>query len=131
MLLGIYEFSERDGQPDCRADHRRWGRRIAHAREAALAAMQADGGTPIGNAMIAAKRALDATGPHAPPPARRHRRREHRRASSPSDVAAAIGRRPEAERPSIYFVAFDIEASRFDGVRDAGGLVLAAANARS
>jgi hypothetical protein len=41
-----------------------------------------------------------------------------------------MGRRPEAERPSIYFVAFDIDEDRFSGVRDAGGLVLAAADAR-
>ena len=45
-------------------------------------------------------------------------------------ASAYIARRPEAERPSIYFVAFDIEASRFSAVRDAGGLVLAAANAK-
>ena len=50
-------------------------------------------------------------------------------ASTPDRVAVAIGKRPDAERPSIYFVAFDIDASRFSGVRDAGGLVLSAANA--
>ena len=48
---------------------------------------------------------------------------------APDRVAVAIGKRPDAERPSIYFVAFDVEASRFSGVRDAGGLVLSAANA--
>jgi hypothetical protein len=41
----------------------------------------------------------------------------------------ALARRPEQERPSVYFVAFDIAASRFDAVREAGGLVLGAANA--
>ena len=30
---------------------------------------------------------------------------------------------------ALLFVAFDIEARRFNGVRDAGGLVLSAANA--
>ena len=40
-------------------------------------------------------------------------------------------RRPGAERPSLYFVAFDIDATRFNGVRNAGGLVLEAANARA
>jgi hypothetical protein len=44
-------------------------------------------------------------------------------------VMTALGKRPEAERPSVYFVAFDIAASRFDGVREGGGLVLEAANA--
>ena len=48
----------------------------------------------------------------------------------PEDVAAAIAKRPDAEKPSIYFVAFDIEARRFNGVRDAGGLVLPASNAK-
>jgi hypothetical protein len=47
----------------------------------------------------------------------------------PQDVVTAIMRRPEMDRPSVYFVAFDISASRFDTVRDAGGLVLAAADA--
>jgi hypothetical protein len=49
---------------------------------------------------------------------------------APDRVAAAIARRPDAERPSIYFVAFDIDARRFNDVRDAGALVLGAANAR-
>ena len=43
---------------------------------------------------------------------------------------AALSRRPPEERPSVYFVAFDIAANRFDSVRDAGGLVLAAGNER-
>jgi hypothetical protein len=44
-------------------------------------------------------------------------------------VTAAIGRRPEAERPSIYLVAFDIDAGQFNRVRDAGALVMEAGNA--
>jgi hypothetical protein len=44
-------------------------------------------------------------------------------------VAVGIGKRPDAERPAIYFVAFDVDANRFSGVRDAGGVVLSAANA--
>ena len=50
-------------------------------------------------------------------------------ASRPRPSPRAIGKRPDAERPSIYFVAFDVEANRFARVRDAGGLVLSAANA--
>jgi hypothetical protein len=56
---------------------------------------------------------------------------ENTNGPGPEEVAAAIARRPAAERPSIYFVAFDIAASRFDSVRNAGGLVLEAANARA
>jgi Mg-chelatase subunit ChlD len=128
VQLGVYEFSERPGEPDCRPvvpmgppDRVRAGNAIGQLR--------ADGGTPIGNAMIAAKRELDATGL-----ARRHllvvTDGENTDGHEPERVAAAIGRRPEAERPSIYFVAFDIDARRFDDVREAGGLVLGAANAK-
>ena len=127
MLLGVYEFSRRRGEPDCRTvvamgppDRERAASR---RRE-----IDADGGTPIGQAMITAKRALDDTGL-----TRRHllvvTDGENTDGVAPDRVAPAIGKRPDAERPSIYFVAFDIEASRFSRVRDAGGLVLAAANA--
>jgi Mg-chelatase subunit ChlD len=128
VLLGLYEFSERTGQPDCRPivpmsppDRPR--------AAAAIARLTADGGTPIGNAMIAAKRELDSAAL-----TRRHllvvTDGENTSGYRPDRVTAAIGRRPEQERPSIYFVAFDIAASRFDAVRDSGGLVLGAANAR-
>ena len=128
VLLGIYEFSERSGQDDCRPvipmappDRSR--------AERALASLRAEGDTPIGNAMIFAKRELDATGL-----TRKHllvvTDGENRTGFDPDDVARALNRRPEAERPSLYFVAFDIEASRFTGVKDAGALVLGAANAK-
>ena len=128
VLLGIYEFSSRDGEPDCREvvpmgppDRSRAG--------AAIAKMRAKGGTPIGRAMVAAKRALDGTGL-----SRRHllvvTDGENTNGHDPEDVALAIGRRPAAERPSLYFVAFDIDASRFNAVRDAGGLVLGAATGK-
>jgi len=128
VLLGIYEFSERTGVPDARpimpmakADRARGA--------SALKSMRAEGGTPIGNAMIAAKRELDATGL-----TRRHllvvTDGENTEGFAPERVAAAINRRPEAERPSLYFVAFDVAANTFGRVRDAGGLVLGAANAK-
>ena len=128
VQLGVYEFSERRGEDDLRAILPMGPPDRAKA-EGAIARLRADGGTPIGNAMIAAKRELDRTGL-----TRRHlllvTDGENTDGFDPVKVAAAINRRPELERPSIYFVAFDIEASRFDGVRNAGGLVLAAANAR-
>jgi hypothetical protein len=127
VALGIYEFSRRSGMPDCRPvipmappDRSR--------ADAALARLDPEGGTPIGPAMVTAKKALDGTGL-----SRRHllvvSDGENTDGFTPDEVTAAIARRPEAERPSIYFVAFDIEARRFNGVRDAGGLVLSAANA--
>ena len=128
VLLGIYEFSERAGVPDARPVVP-MGKPDRVRAASALRSMRAEGGTPIGNAMIAAKRELDSTGL-----TRRHllvvTDGENTEGFAPERVAAAINRRPEAERPSLYFVAFDIAANRFDRVRDAGGLVLAAANAR-
>lgn len=128
VQLGIYEFSQRPGERDCRPIIAMGPPDRARA-EAALASIRADGDTPIGNAMITAKRELDSTGL-----SRRHllvvTDGENTSGVEPERVTAAIGRRPEAERPSMYFVAFDIEAVRFASVREAGALVLAAANAK-
>ena len=127
VLLGVYEFSRRRGEPDCRTVVA-MGPPDRERAASAVARLDADGGTPIGQAMITAKRALDETGL-----TRRHllvvTDGENTDGVAPDRVALAIGKRPDAERPSIYFVAFDIEASRFSRVRDAGGLVLSAANA--
>jgi Mg-chelatase subunit ChlD len=128
VLLGIYEFSERSGQPDARPIMQMGPPDRARA-SAALERLRSDGGTPIGGAMIIAKRELDLTGL-----ARRHllvvTDGDNTDGFAPEQVAAGISRRPEAERPSIYFVAFDIAESRFDAVREAGGLVLSAGSAR-
>lgn len=128
VLLGLYEFSTRNNQPDCRVVIP-MGRPDRDRAARALANMRARGGTPIGNAMIAANRELDETGL-----TRKHllvvTDGENTDGFSPQAVTAAIHRRPEAERPSIYFVAFDIEERRFARVRDAGALVLGAADAR-
>jgi Mg-chelatase subunit ChlD len=128
VLLGIYEFSRRRGEPDCRPVVP-LGPPDRSRADAAIAGLEPDGGTPIGEAMITAKRELDATGL-----TRRHlllvTDGENTDGFRPEHVADGIARRPEAERPSIYFVAFDVDARRFARVRDAGALVLSAANAR-
>lgn len=128
VLLGIYEFSRRDGQPDCRPVIP-MSRPDRSRADEALSKLAPGGGTPIGQAMIAATHALDATGL-----TRRHlllvSDGENTDGFAPDDVAAAITKRTGDERPSIYFVAFDIEARRFAGVRDAGALVLPAASAK-
>ena len=126
VLLGIYEFSTRRKQPDAR-EVIPMGVPNRATAEAAVALMRADGGTPIGDAMIAGKKALDATGL-----TRRHllviTDGENTDGTKPEVVAAALAKRPEVERPSLYFVAFDVDANRFDGVKQAGGLVLGAAS---
>jgi Mg-chelatase subunit ChlD len=127
VVVGLYEFSELDDLPSAReviplspADPAR--------AEAALAKMKARGGTPIGDAMVIAKSALDATGL-----TRRHllvvTDGENTDGYKPGEVMQAISRRPAEERPSVYFVAFDIDSARFSAVRDGGGLVLGAQNA--
>lgn len=128
VMLGIYEFSRRRGEPDCRPVIR-MGPPDRESAITAIARLDADGGTPIGQAMITAKQELDRTGL-----SRRHlllvTDGENTDGFKPEKVAEVIGKRPEAERPSMYFVAFDVEATRFARLRDAGGLVLPAANAR-
>jgi hypothetical protein len=47
---------------------------------------------------------------------------------APQDVTRAIVNQTDNDRSSIYFVAFDVAASKFNAVKDAGGLVLAASN---
>ena len=126
VLVGVYEFSSREHQPSCRKVVA-LGPPDASSAAAAIAAMRPSGGTPIGNAIIQAKLDLDATGM-----ARRHilvvTDGENNVGYSPGDVANALTQIPEEERASLYFVAFDVAADRFTSVKDAGGLVLAAAS---
>jgi Mg-chelatase subunit ChlD len=128
VSVGLYEFSERDRQADCRPIVPMGPPDVSRAKEALLR-VRPDGGTPIGNAMVTAKLELDATGL-----TRRHllvvTDGENTDGFEPDEVTAAINRRPEAERPSMYFVAFDVDARRFERVRDAGALLLGAADAR-
>lgn len=128
VLVGLFEFSQQPGAPSSREVIPLSAPEPDRAAKA-LAQMRASGGTPIGQAMVAGKRALDGAGL-----TRRHllvvTDGENTDGYEPSDVMAALARRPEAERPSVYFVAFDIEAWRFRAARDAGALVLAAASAQ-
>ena len=127
VQLGVFEFSRRRGDPDCRPVIPMGPPDRVRAANA-IASLTADGGTPIGQAMITAKLALDSTGL-----SRRHllvvTDGENTDGIAPDRVATAINKRPDVERPALYFVAFDVEASRFSSVRDAGGLILSAANA--
>ena len=126
ILLGIYEFSDRDGRPPVRPVIPP-GPPDATRAQHAIMQMRPEGGTPIGNALIQAKLDADETGM-----AKRHlvviTDGENTKGYSPQDVTRAITNQSDTERASIYFVAFDIAASKFNLVRDAGGLVLGASN---
>jgi Mg-chelatase subunit ChlD len=126
VAVGIYEFSRREHQPSSRTVVPISAPDLEGAA-AALKRVRAKGGTPIGDAMIEAKRALDATGL-----TRRHilvvTDGENTHGYAPADVTGVLSRQQESRRASVYFVAFDVEAELFKPVRDAGGLVLGAAN---
>ena len=124
LLVGIYDFSSRTNLPSCRQVVKMGPPDFAVA-QTAIKSITAAGGTPIGDAMIMAKRDLAATGL-----SRRHilviTDGENNRGYVPGDVARAIGMEPETDRAAIYFIAFDVGAEVFDPVKEAGGLVLAA-----
>jgi len=126
VRVGILEFSGRDRQRSTRTVLP-LGPPDAGGAERALAGIAPKGGTPIGDAMLEAKRELDRSGL-----SRRHilvvTDGENNRGYDPADVAAALARQTGDARADVYFVAFDIAAERFNRVREAGALVLAAAN---
>jgi Mg-chelatase subunit ChlD len=128
VAVGIYEFSSRDRRASCRQVVP-LGPPDARVAAQALAQLDPQGGTPIGDAMIQAKRDLDETGM-----SRRHllviTDGQNNKGYAPGDVADVMSRQPVEARAALYFVAFNIEASRFNAVKDAGGLVLAADNGR-
>jgi VWA domain-containing protein len=127
IFVGVYEFSDRGvNTPTCRTLIK-LGPPDPGSAELAISKMRADGGTPIGDAMIVAKRDLDATGL-----AKRHilvvTDGENNQGYTPGNVTQVISAQPDKDRASIYFVAFDVAASTFNPVKDAGGVVLAASN---
>ncbi|HMF02117.1 MAG TPA: vWA domain-containing protein [Terriglobia bacterium] len=127
IQLGIYEFSDRGGPiPVCRPIIK-LGMPNPAASRTAILKMSASGDTPIGDAMIVAKRALDAAGL-----SKRHilviTDGENTQGYSPADVTQVITNLSETDRASIYFVAFDVAAAKFNSVKNSGGLVLAASN---
>lgn len=128
VLLGVYEFSVRNHEALCR-NVMPLQAPDAAAASARVGAMKPLGGTPIGDAIIAAKRDLDATGL-----TRAHiivvTDGENNHGYGPADVLNAISNLDEPWRAAVYFVAFDVDAGVFAPLRDAGGLVLPAANAQ-
>ena len=126
ISLGIFEFSSRKNGPPVREVVKNSTPDLP-VEESAINRLRSGGGTPIGDAMIAAKRALDATGL-----SRRHMLvvtdGANTQGYNPGDVADVIARESAEQRVSIYFIAFDVAADSFNSVRAAGGLILGAAN---
>lgn len=127
--LAIFEFSSERPGDDVRQVVP-MGRPNRTGAAKAIMGMQAEGGTPIGDAMVRGKVALDAT--------RLTRRHllvitdgENTDGFEPGAVARALEARPIEERPMLYFVAFDIEARRFNSVKNAGGVVMEAASGKA
>jgi hypothetical protein len=126
VQVAVYEFSAREHRPSCRRVVPLGPPDVDSAR-AAIASMYPKGGTPIGDAIVTAKQDLAASGL-----TKQHilvvTDGENNEGYAPQDVVSAIVRLPESETASVYFVAFDVAASRFQAVREAGGLVLAASD---
>ena len=127
LLVGVYEFSARSHSPSCRPLINLAAPDVS-AAERAVEKMRPEGDTPIGDAIIAAKRDLDAA-------AFTHRHilvvtdGMNNVGYSPGNIASAMARQPERDRAALYFVAFDVGESVFNEVKEAGGLVLGASNA--
>jgi Mg-chelatase subunit ChlD len=124
VRVGIHEFSARRGEPAAR-EVVPLGAPDVQAARAAIARMKTGGGTPIGDAMVEARLALDRS--------RLSRRHllvvtdgENTDGVHPSLVARILERQPDTARASLYFVAFDVDAAAFAEVKNAGGMLLSA-----
>jgi Mg-chelatase subunit ChlD len=121
---GIFEFSTLNAGPAARVVIPP-GPPDTEAARPRIEAMQARGGTPIGEAMIEGRLALDATGLR-----RRHllvvTDGENTAGELPEAVARVMDAQDEAVRAPFYFVAFDVAAGVFERVKQHGGLVLPA-----
>jgi Mg-chelatase subunit ChlD len=124
VLVGVYEFSRRNGEPSARTVVS-IGPPNAASAGMAIQGMKTGGGTPIGDAIVEARLALDRTGLK-----RRHllvvTDGENTDGSEPAVVARVLEQQKDDIRAGLYFVAFDVDANAFDGVKKAGGLLLSA-----
>jgi len=129
VRVGVSEFSYRsDDRELCRVVIP-LGPLDLEAASRAVGKMSAEGGTPIGTAIITAKKILDASGL-----TRLHilvvTDGENNVGYEPADVLNAMSLLPAENRAAVYFIAFDVAAAKFAKVREAGGLVLAATSGK-
>jgi Mg-chelatase subunit ChlD len=124
VLVGVHEFSARSNQPAAR-EVIPLGKPNPLSMDSAIRDMKTGGGTPIGEAMAVARLALDRSGLK-----RRHllvvTDGENTDGADPALVASVLERQPDEAKASLYFVAFDVDADTFAGVKNAGALLLSA-----
>ena len=105
------------------------GKPNAAGAERAINSLSTRGGTGIGDAVVEAQRALDQTALRG-----QHilviTDGENNKGASPDNVANAINALPEALRPSVYLVAFDVNANIFDSVKSKGWQIFSAADGK-
>lgn len=119
VLIGIVAFSDSAreivalGKPDL------------EAARPLVEALHTEGGTAIGNAMIFAKERLDAS-----KLSKMHIMTvtdgENNGGATPESVAAAFAKMTPP--PAMYLIGFDVNASVYNGVKNAGCIVLGATN---
>ncbi len=124
VLVGVLEFSARAGQPSARQVVPLAAPNLLTAGDA-IRGMKTGGGTPIGDAMVEARLALDRSGLK-----RRHllvvTDGENTDGADPALVATILEKQTDEARAPLYFVAFDVDAEAFAGVKSAGALLLSA-----
>lgn len=124
VLVGVHEFSARRGAPAAREIVPLDAPNPLTAGDA-IRGMKTGGGTPIGDSMAIARRALDRSGLK-----RRHllvvTDGENTDGPDPALVASILEKQPDDVRASLYFVAFDVDAEAFVQVKNAGTLLLSA-----
>jgi Mg-chelatase subunit ChlD len=125
VQLGIYEFAGRF--PNVVEKVVPLSAPNVAAASSAIDGMSPGGATPIGDAVLAAKRDLDASGL-----SRRHivvvTDGDNTQGHPVNDVANVLFALPEKDRAALYFIAFDIDASTFSAIKEKGAMVLPAAN---
>jgi Mg-chelatase subunit ChlD len=124
VLVGLHEFSARAGSPSAR-EVIPLGAPDPLTAADRIRAMKTGGGTPIGDSMAIARVALDRSGLK-----RRHllvvTDGENTDGRDPAVVASILEKQADDVRASLYFVAFDVDADAFAGVKNAGALLLSA-----
>ncbi len=124
VLVGVHEFSARNNVPPAR-EVIPLAKPNPLTMDDSIRAMKTGGGTPIGDAMAIARLALDRSGLK-----RRHllvvTDGENTDGADPALVASILEKQPEETKASLYFIAFDVDAAAFAGVKNAGALLLPA-----